>query len=348
MARIYSNMTYDKIINKMLGQVPDMIDKREGSIIYDALAPAGKELEQTYIELDKVLERAFVDTSREEYLEMRTTERGIDRQPAIHALRKAFFYAPNNVPMDIPIGSRFMLEEINYVAVENLGKGQFALQCEVAGDAGNRPYGELLSLNYIPGLAKAELADIITQGEEEETDKSLRERYHFRVRQPITSGNIYHYKQWAREVAGVGDAEVFPLWAGNGTVKVAIANSDMQPAIPALVTTVAQYIESVRPIGATVTVVSATGKAINTAVKIVLAPGYALQGVYDAFLTAVDNYLREIAFNSTYVSHARIGTLLFAIPGVDDYSNLKLNGNAANITLSGEEIPVLGSIDLGV
>ncbi len=37
-------------------------------------------------------------------------------------------------------------------------------------------------------------------------------------------------------------------------LKIAIANSDMQPAIPALVTTVAEYIETVRPIGATVTV----------------------------------------------------------------------------------------------
>nr|WP_255710950.1 baseplate J/gp47 family protein [Pelosinus baikalensis] len=332
----------------MLARVPDTIDKREGSIIYDALAPAAKELEKAYIEFDKVLERAFADTAHEEYLEMRTTEMGIDRQPAIHALRKAFLYTANDVPMDIPIGSRFMLEEINYVAVERLSVGQFSLQCEVSGDAGNRPYGELLSLNYIPGLAKAELADIITQGEEEETDTSLKERYHFRVRQPITSGNIYHYKQWAREVAGVGDAKVFPLWQGNGTVKIAIADSDIQPAIPALVTTVAEYIETVRPIGATVTVVSATGKSINVAAKIVMAPGYALQAVYDAFLSAVDGYLKEIAFSSTYVSHARIGTLLFAIPGVDDYSELKLNGAAANITLSGEEIPVLGNIDLEV
>lgn len=348
MAHIYSNMTFDRIINEMLHRVPNTIDKREGSIIYDALAPAAKELEQAYIELDKVLELAFADTAYGKYLRLRTTEMGIDPLPAIYALRKAFFYGPNDVLMDIPIGSRFMLEELNYIAVERLGLGQFALQCEVTGDAGNRPYGELLSINYIPNLAKAELADIITPGEEEETDTSLRERYHFRVRQPITSGNIYHYKQWAREVPGVGDAKVFPLWAGNGTVKVAIANSEMQPAIPALVTTVAEYIETVCPIGATVTIVSATGKSINTVVKIVLAPGYALQGVYDSFLTAVNNYLREIAFNSTYVSHAWVGTLLFAIPGVDDYSNLKLNGVIGNVTLTGEEIPVLGNIDLEV
>ena len=27
---------------------------------------------------------------------------------------------------------------------------------------------------------------------------------------PATSGNVYHYMQWAREVAGVGDSKIFP------------------------------------------------------------------------------------------------------------------------------------------
>lgn len=33
-------MTFDYIMNRMLESVPDTVDKREGSIIYDALAPA--------------------------------------------------------------------------------------------------------------------------------------------------------------------------------------------------------------------------------------------------------------------------------------------------------------------
>jgi uncharacterized phage protein gp47/JayE len=345
---MYESVTYETLLNRMLGKVPDTFDKREGSVIYDALAPAAIELQLMYIELDTMLKLAFADTAYGKYLRLRTTEMGVDPIAATYALRKAFFYGSNNVAMDVPIGSRFTLDNINYVTVEKINTGKFKLQCETAGAVGNIPFGSLIPIDYIEGLAKAQLEDILTPGEDEETDQSLLKRYHFRVRQPITSGNIYHYKQWAREVPGVGDAKVFPLWAGNGTVKIAIANSDMQPAIPALVTTVAEHIETVHPIGATVTVVSATGKGINVAAKIFMAPGHALQAVYDAFLTAVDSYLREIAFNSTYVSHARIGTLLFAIPGVDDYSNLALNGAIGNVTLTGEEIPVLGSINLGV
>lgn len=345
---MYESMTYEKILQRMLDKVPDTLDKREGSVIYDALAPAALELALMYIELDVNLERAFADTSTGNYLEMRTTEMGIDRIAAVYALRKGFFYAANNVSMDVPIGARFTIDSLNYIVVEKISTGQFKLQCESAGDLGNIPFGTMTPVDYISGLVKAELADILTHGEDEETDNSLRDRYHFRVRQPITSGNIYHYKKWAREVAGVGDAKVFPLWNGNGTVKVAIADSDMKPAIPALVATVAAYIETVRPIGATVTVVSATGKSLVIAAKIVLAAGCSLQSVYDSFYTAVQTYLKEISFNSSYVSYARIGTLLLSVAGVDDYSDLKINGVAGNVTLAGEEIPVLGSIDLGV
>ena len=45
-------MTFDYIMNRMLESVPDTVDKREGSIIYDALAPAAAELVKCYMELD--------------------------------------------------------------------------------------------------------------------------------------------------------------------------------------------------------------------------------------------------------------------------------------------------------
>lgn len=38
--RYSDEMTFDYIMNRMLESVPDTVDKREGSIIYDALAPA--------------------------------------------------------------------------------------------------------------------------------------------------------------------------------------------------------------------------------------------------------------------------------------------------------------------
>ena len=38
------------------------------------------------------------------------------------------------------------------------------------------------------------------------------------LRTPATSGNVYHYVQWALEVAGVGHVKVFPRVQGVNTV----------------------------------------------------------------------------------------------------------------------------------
>ena len=64
----YEDITYDVILQRMLDRVPDNMDKREGSIIYDALAPAAVELQLMYIELDTILTETFADTAQRDYL----------------------------------------------------------------------------------------------------------------------------------------------------------------------------------------------------------------------------------------------------------------------------------------
>ena len=56
---MYEHITFDVILERMMDRVPNNIDKREGSIIYDALAPAAVELAQMYIELDVILNETF-------------------------------------------------------------------------------------------------------------------------------------------------------------------------------------------------------------------------------------------------------------------------------------------------
>ena len=48
-------MTYEEILQRMLDRVPNNIDKQEGSIISNALAPAAVELAQMYIEVERIL-----------------------------------------------------------------------------------------------------------------------------------------------------------------------------------------------------------------------------------------------------------------------------------------------------
>ena len=65
------DVTFNEILERMLSRVPNSFDKREGSIIYDALAPAALELQRVYIELNSILSDAYGDTASREYLILR-------------------------------------------------------------------------------------------------------------------------------------------------------------------------------------------------------------------------------------------------------------------------------------
>lgn len=345
---MYEHRTFETILQDMLNRVPGTVDKREGSVIYDALAPAAFELALMYAELDTVLRLGFGETASGEFLDLRALDFGVERKPAAPAVRKGTFQDEESEPFDVPIGSRFACEQVVFVVREQLAPGEFEMECESVGEIGNSVSGLLLPIDYIAGLAVAELAEVLVPGEDEESDDALRARYLDRVRNPSSGGNAADYRNWAREVPGVGGAKVYPLWDGPGTVKVVIVDSDMQSASPTLVSEAADYIESLRPVGADVTVVAATALEIEITATITVAPGYTLQSVSDSFTAAVGTHFRNITFVAPYVSIAQIGTLLLGIPGVLDYADLELNGDTSNVPLDDEEIPELTDVELEV
>ena len=134
---------------------------------------------------------------------------------------------------------------------------------------------------------------------------------------------------------------VIPLWNGNGTVKVVIVDSDNQPAGEDLIEAVKSHIEEQRPIGAEVTVVSATALTINITVSII-ADGS--DGIQDAVEESIKGYLADEALKKSYVSYAKVGSFILSVAGVEDYSNLKINNGTNNITISDGSVPVLGSV----
>lgn len=339
---MYESQTYEVILARILAAVPDSIDKREGSIIYDALAPAAVELTQSYIEMDVVLNESFADTASREYLIKRASEKELRPSAATYAICRGEFN------IDISVGDRFSCGDYNYAATERISSGVWKLTCETAGSTPNSKLGILIPIDYIDGLETAELTEILMSGEDEEETEDFRTRYFSLVRTPTTSGNANHYRQWALEVPGVGDAKIYPLWDGPGTVKVVIVDNDKQPASSTLIEVTADHIEELRPIGAEVNVVSGIGKQINPTAKVILASGYSLQTIISALSQAVTGYFKSIAFSIPYISIAKIGTILLSTDGVIDYSDLQLNGTTSNIVLTEEEIPILGTVNLEV
>lgn len=337
-------ITFNVLLQRMLDRVPDTLDKREGSVIYNALAPAAAELVQAYIELEGYLDLAFVDTSEEGYLDRLGSQFGVDRQMATYSIRKASFKNATNNPFNVPIGSRYTINTLSYSVIEKIGEGVFQVKCEMTGTIGNTSFGKLVPVDYIEGLANAELEEVLIPGLNDETDDSLRFRILNKLQMPATSGNIHQYKQWALEVEGVGDAKIFPLWNGAGTVKVIVVNADKEPADVPILNSVKAYIEEVRPIGATVTVAAPTPKTITIEVSIEIGKDAFLEDVKQKFKLKLEEYFREVALKKVIISYAIIGSLLLETDGVIDYSDLKVNNTTSNVRLAEEEVPVLGSL----
>ena len=103
---------YDTILQRMLDRIPIQIDKREGSIVYNALAPAAAELAQMYILLKNNIDLVFADTAVDEYLDRLANQVGITRNEATFAIKKGTFYDENNQLMDINLGERFTIEDL--------------------------------------------------------------------------------------------------------------------------------------------------------------------------------------------------------------------------------------------
>jgi uncharacterized phage protein gp47/JayE len=338
---MFEAMTYENILNDMLSRVASDVDKREGSVIYDALAPTAYHLAQTYFYLDAFIDLVSGDTAVGEYLDKVVADYGLSRKGATYAVRKI---ETNGA---VGIGTRWGINDSTYVITALLSTNAYSAICEQIGEIGNTYSGALENIDNVSGIT-ASLTSVIEYGEDEESDDALRERFFVKVKLPGTSGNVNQYKQWALEVAGCGGAKVFPLWNGPGTVKIVIVDDDKQPVTVEQINKVTGYIETMRPIGAAVTIASGIAKPVALSALVTLVSGYSIQSVINYFTGAVTEYFKSIAFTLDYVSHAKIGTILLNTEGVIDYTGLLLNGTAANIALSAEEIPALGTINLEV
>lgn len=344
---MYEHMTYDFILERMLERVPSDVDKREGSIIYDAIAPAAVELTQMYIELDSISTRISVDTATGSELTELSYQNGVFRKQETRAIRKGVFN------IEIPINSRFSNDTNTYIVLEKIKDFEYKLECEQAGETGNLYTGTIIPIDYIEGLTTAILTDIIVLGVGEEADDQLRERYRQSLIDSEQNGNVAQYKEWAESYNGIGISKVFPLWNGGNTVKVAVTNRLFQVADSTLVHEFQNYLDpnseglgnGVSPIGAKVTVTGGNKKVINIAGNIVLAEGFTEpEGVAES----ISNYLASITFVKNRLSYMRMAVTILDTPSIADLNNLTINGSNIDVDLIGEDIPILGGINLTV
>lgn len=349
---MYEEITYELILRRMLDRVPNTVDKREGSMIYDALAPAAVELVQMYIEIDSILNESFADTASRDYLIRRAAERGITPAAATNAVLKGDFN------IDVPIGTRFSLGALNYVVVDKISDGVFRMRCETVGRIGNSQTGTLVPIDYVPGLTKAELTELLIPGEDEEDTEHLRQRYYNSLDSQAFGGNIQDYKEKINGLSGVGGVKIYPIWNGGGTVKAVIINSEYEMPSGDLVSTVQTNIDPEQnhgeglgyaPIGHVVTVEGVTETTVNIATNITYQAGWTWEDVKPYAEPEIDKYFSELAqswadSDALIVRISQIETRLLNVAGVVDISGTTIDGAEQNLVLGVDSIPKRGDV----
>lgn len=361
------DFTYEEILNRELNEARRMmgnvLDIREGSIVFTSLAPSAAELATAYVELAKNRSNQFPDTADTESLEKWAkylTE--LERYPATPSIVKG------TINVEVPIGERFSLadSEINFVVlkctIQSIGY-ELELQCETNGSVGNIYSGVLLPITSIEGLESAEIVDLIESGKDAETDEEFYARFVENLQYPEFGGNIQDYKNFTKSIPGVGAVKVQPVWNGAGTVKLSILDSNYSTPSVELLTTVKETIDptelsglgyGLAPIGHVVTVGACNTIEINISFTLTLQASFIYANLESQILESIDKYFDSVAKNwentdGTIVRCSHINAAILDVPGVLDIenTNISLSGGVpttSNLYLGIDNIPVRGAV----
>lgn len=373
-----SKYSYDSILNSMLEKVPNTIDKRPGSFIRTALAPIASIIFSGYFTMDIIQKYTFVSFAPSTFLDYRAAERGLSRKQATPAVRRVYFN------IEIPEGTRF--STINGSSSVNFAVGDFIKKiddyyyyqasCETLGIIGNGYTGPLQSITYINGLNVAQIDEILIPGAEIEDDESLRQRYYDSLREKAFAGNIASYREEILKMDGVGAVQVWPFWKGGGTVLCTILTTEFALASNQLIEKVqinicppiedetrpSQLGVGFAPIGASVTVATATQYKVNISFNVLIKVEAVYETVVEVCKKSIEDYLlglrkkwdektidKDIIYKCN-ILYAQVLAALIGSEGVLNITELLINGNNTDIYLTQsremQQVPFLGEFNV--
>lgn len=357
--------SYEEILNRCLSDSRlESIDKREGSIIYDALAPLCLELADAYVQLEILSSQTHISTATGSNLDDFAYTFGFFREKATKSLVigefKKYAKDDNNnyvvdseknkilVDMEIPINSRFIdLNNIPYVYIGDVDNLPI-LRCEYDGSVGNNYTNKILPTQTIKDLVSSKIVRSYQSARDEETDDELRARIIDLLSKRSFGGNIQDYIDKTRAIDGVGNLKVYPAYKHPGGVLLSIVSEDYQPCNDEFIQKVKDEIDpekytgqgvGIAPIGHYVTVTTPQKLMVNITFDVVLESGYKIEVVLSELRNLVEEYF--ISLRKTYSQNSNI--IVYQVRIIDNIlrsnkvvnvRNLLLNGNNSDIIIT--------------
>lgn len=346
---------YVQYLESMLALVPDTVDKREGSIIYDALAPVAAFLAEQLYMFSYLQNLLFADTSEWEWLDRVVNDFGVNREEATKAIREIDITDGDGDPMQVDPGVRFAIEDVKFAITENIETGRYKAECETAGTIGNRYSGALLPVDNLNGLGSAVLVQApLIPARDQETDEELRARFYKTVRQSPFGGNIADYERETLAIDGVGAVKVFNATTmGAGHVGLVIGDEQENAASQELIDTVQELYgtngDGLSPIFHTVHVKTGADLSVDVTAEIKLKPGASFAIVKPYVEAAIQEYINGIGFSEETVYYAKLmSEILSCHESIVDVTSMTIGGGTSNMAIDKEyetfELPVVGTV----
>lgn len=359
---MYEDRTRENLKREMLEELDESsgLNTLEGGYADQTFGPMAVKLEEFYGALRAMAMFAMVDETCGGMIDIAAGNYSVTRKPGVAATAMVHFvgsggaHIPAETIFSTASGLCYTLK--NSVTLNGEGHGDGLLIAETVGSRYNVTAGMIDRIFANPqGLEYFAVGDA-AGGVDEESDTSLVGRYYDKLQRPVTSGNPNHYRQWAMEVPGVGEAKVISLANGPGTVGVTLVSERFEAVDDAVVTKVVEHIEAERPVGISVapSVKSAETLPIHIAVVSKLDTTTTEATVAVDFRNRLSLYLRSLVedkYAQTYdgsaddsdytVSYNRVATILMTTPGVVDYASLTINSGTADVTVGKDQVPAV-------
>ena len=366
---MYEDQTYEVILKRLIDRAHEYspnLDDREGSLLFNALAPAAMEIAILYTELDNLRYESFIRSASREYLFIACEDMGIPTDQ----FNATFGVFRGEFDVEVETGSVWNCDIYNFTVNEfiesyeddGVTKHAYKLMCDTPGTAANNITGDLTPISDAPqGLSYAAIMTCLVEGENEATDDQIRETYYEYVSNTVSDGNVAYYRRLCDEYTGIGHYKIVPLWNGANTVKISILTASNRAVntstTPNLVSEFQEYMDPVDGngdptgmgdgaalIGAFVTVDTATEVPVNISATVKFAEGYSDTTALD---DAVTKFFSDMAYRKSAVVYMSLGAAIDAVEGVDFISNLAIGTSTtlgtSDIALTTYQIPVKGT-----
>ena len=348
---MFSDKTFESIRDNILNNISASLDKREGSFTYDMISAISVELAKAYIDMQDILSLGFIEDNFDEYLDKRIGEFGVYRKQGVKAIGEIL--VTGDIGATISNGTTVKANDMYFTVLNDITLPDENILYVEANEVGYK-YNLLENTEFELVEKDNKISKLVStvdfkNGVDIESDEDLRKRFIKVVNNPSTSGNKAHYEEWCLECEGVGRTIVYPMWDksngldGRGTVKVMLIGNDNKPVTEEIIENVRLHVEENMPIGVALTVTTPELLNVSIGANVELKEGYTLEDIKSDFEDSLNIYLKDVTNEFTY---SKVYGLLANHVGVEDISNLLVNDNNINISISEEKIINISEINL--